>query len=175
VSRGAVILPKRVLATLQGQRAERLPQETGGFLLGMRRGRHIEITHATVQGPEDEATPFSFERRDRAHRDHAVAIWERAGGTVGLVGDWHTHPSGPPTPSATDRSAWKELAATIGCDTIGIILATGDPGIFLIPNGWSLSGARSCRVLEETQEELVLIAQGMGSSRWGTHFCPGLS
>ena len=156
MSCGAVILPKRVLATLQAQRAARLPWETGGFLLGMRRGRHIEITHATVQGPEDEATRFSFERLDRVHQDRAVAIWKEAGGTVGLVGDWHTHPFGSPIPSGTDRAAWRVLAASVGHSAVGIILAEGDPGVFLAPKGWSLSGAQPCGILEENEEEIVL-------------------
>lgn len=158
MSGGAVILPKRVLATLQSQRAERLPRETGGFLLGMRRGNYIEITDVTVQGREDEATKFSFERRDRAHRDRAVAVWEAAGGTVGLVGDWHTHPFGPPVPSSTDRAAWRVLAASVGHIAVGIILAEGEPGVFLAPKGWSLSGAQRCRILEETPEEIVLVS-----------------
>jgi integrative and conjugative element protein (TIGR02256 family) len=158
VSGGAVILPKRVLAALQSQRAERLPRETGGFLLGMRRGRHIEITHATVQGPEDEATNVSFERRDPGHKDRAVAIWEETNGIIGLVGDWHTHPFGPPIPSTTDRAAWRSLVSSIGHSAVGIILAEGSPGVFIAPKGWLLSGAQRCETLEDINEEIVFAA-----------------
>jgi integrative and conjugative element protein (TIGR02256 family) len=142
----------------------------------MRRGRHIEITDATVQGPEDEATRFSFERRDRAHQDRAVAIWEETSGTVGLVGDWHTHPFGPPSPSGTDRAAWRVLAGSVGHGVVGIILAEGDPGIFLARKGWALSGTQRCRVLEETPDELILIGPSVSSSSFlGLRFLPSVA
>ena len=144
---------------LQGQRIEKLPHETGGFLLGMRRGPHIEITGATVEGPDDYATKYSFERRDEVHGRTAVTAWEAAGGTVGLVGDWHSHPFGPPTPSGTDRSAWRKLGASIGCSAVGIILAEGEPGVFLAPRRWSIVGALRCRVVEEDNQELVFGAR----------------
>lgn len=152
---GAILLPRRVLNLIQGQRADRLPNETGGFLLGMRRGHHIEITEATVQSPDDHATPFSFERRDAQHRQRAVAVWEAANGEVGLVGDWHTHPFGPACPSRTDRAAWRALVANTRNEAVGVILAEGAPGVFLAPRGWSLSGAQLCTLVEEGPDELI--------------------
>jgi hypothetical protein len=36
--------------------------------------------------------------------------WDASGGQVTFLGDWHTHPGGPPFPSARDRRALEQLA-----------------------------------------------------------------
>lgn len=163
MSGSAIILPKRVLVSLQAQRSQRLPNETGGFVLGMRRGRHIEITGVTMQEAGDQASAYYFERRDAAHQRKAVSAWEASGGAVSLVGDWHSHPYGPPNPSSTDRTAWRDLSSAIGGSAVGIILANGEPGIFLSPRRWSLLGAQRCSLIEETTDEFVFANGKVGN------------
>ena len=51
-----LLLPKWILSTIHTQREQHLPRETGGFLIGERRGPHIEITDLTQQGNGDVAT-----------------------------------------------------------------------------------------------------------------------
>jgi integrative and conjugative element protein (TIGR02256 family) len=126
-----IVLPCGLIEDLTAHRVSRLPRETGGFLLGKRRGHHLEVTGATDQAPEDVATRGSFERRDPAHGAAAIAEWDSSGGLVSIIGDWHSHPHGPPEYSSTDKKAWRQLCRATGAVCIGIIL--GDQaGVYLI-------------------------------------------
>lgn len=163
VSEACVLLPRAVLDIMLKERAARLPKETGGFLLGHRRGSHIEIVEATLQAKMDLASETSFERIDLHHRHRAEAVWEWSAGRIGLVGDWHTHPFGPPLPSMADRNAWRKLVASIRGNGVGIILAEGEPGVFVAPRRWSLLGAKQCTLVEECDADLVFEVAGCRS------------
>lgn len=163
VSSACVLLPRAVLNVMLQERLARLPNETGGFLLGHRRRGHIEIVEATLQAKMDRASETSFERIDLNHRHRAEAVWESSGGRIGLVGDWHTHPFGPPRPSAADRNAWRQLVSSIQENGVGIILAEGEPGVFVAPLRWSLLGAKRCSLVEECDADLVFECAGCRS------------
>lgn len=163
VSRACVLLPRAVLNVMLQERLARLPKETGGFLLGHRRGSHIEIVEATLQAKMDQASETSFERIDLHHQHRAEAVWESSGGRIGLVGDWHTHPFGSPRPSAADRSAWRQLVSSIRGNGVGIILAEGEPGVFVAPRRWNLLGAKQCSLVEECDADLVFEVAGCRS------------
>jgi integrative and conjugative element protein (TIGR02256 family) len=130
--RPTIVLPGGLIDDLNARRLSRLPRETGGFLLGERRGHHLDVTGATDQAPEDVATTASFERRDPAHGDAAIAEWNSSGGLISIVGDWHSHPHGPPEHSSTDKKAWRQLCRVTGGGCIGIILGDREAGVYLI-------------------------------------------
>lgn len=130
-----VVLPCGLIEDLQRQRRECLPRETGGFLLGLRRGPHLDVTRATRQVEGDVALPYSFHRTGIGHGATAVAQWEASDGYVTIVGDWHSHPYGPPDPSGTDRTAWRDLSRSVRGPVVGIIIADGQPGIYFIQDG----------------------------------------
>jgi len=120
-----LLLPKWVIATVHQQREEHLPRETGGFLIGERRGPHIQITGLTHQGQGDIATRTSFERGCSSHREAIHRAWRLSDGMQSLVGDWHSHPCGSADASSTDKSAWRTLARTSRRPIIGLIHAGG--------------------------------------------------
>jgi integrative and conjugative element protein (TIGR02256 family) len=101
--------------------------ESGGILLGSVRGPHLEITGFTIPAATDERTLISFVRQDRAHQEAADRAWVHSKGEIGFMGEWHTHPSGPPLPSMIDRGSWARLAAQ-----------SEHPMCFLLasPQGW---------------------------------------
>src|SRR5690349_5610152 len=117
-----VLLPKTLLARLLEERQRFLPNETGGYLLGLKRRSHIEITDATFQADGDIASPTSFERADRSHFETAVTAWKADEGKTGYVGDWHSHPVGSGTPSGIDRATWASLQRHADTDIVGLIL-----------------------------------------------------
>ncbi len=154
-----VLLSKKVADEIRLARQVRLPKETGGFLIGLRRGPHIEITDLTHQGTGDYASHTSFERRDPRHRKKILASWRASGSTESLVGDWHSHPCGAPEPSATDRKAWKTLAQAVGRPVIGVIeAASSTPGVFLAVRRGIRFGVR-LEMVEEGQD-YFLFAEG---------------
>jgi len=74
--------------------------ETGGILLGHTHGDHVVVTVAGGPGPGAVRRPDYF-LRDRHHAQQlADTAW--ASDASQWIGDWHTHPHGPPHPSLLD-------------------------------------------------------------------------
>ena len=116
-----VLVPQHVLATIRRERSTYLPRETGGFLIGLRRGDHIEVTSLTRQADDDIATSSSFERASASHRKAILAAWTRSAELETLVGDWHSHPDGARHASATDHRSWSKLVKVTGQPVVGLI------------------------------------------------------
>jgi integrative and conjugative element protein (TIGR02256 family) len=89
------------MVILEEARASSDGTETGGILLGHDRGDgSIEVTVAGAPGPHALRTANRF-TRDLAHAEAlADAAYEEDGSV--WVGEWHTHPKGPPEPSDVD-------------------------------------------------------------------------
>ena len=85
-----------VIAELLSQAAASHPLEACGLLLGAE-GRVVE-TRACANVHPDPARHFEVD-------PHALIDAHRAarGGGPQVLGHYHSHPSGPPEPSATDR------------------------------------------------------------------------
>lgn len=101
--------------------------EDGGILLGRYRGPHIEVLDFTRSGAKDKRRPFSFTRQDPKHQKHAIKAWGGSSQTTTFIGEWHTHPSGPPTPSGIDTESWR-----------GLVKAAREPMVFVVvaPGQW---------------------------------------
>lgn len=86
----------KALQTILAEAARAAPEEACGLLLGAD-GRILEARPAANVAP-DRARHFEIDPAALidAHRS------ERGGGAQ-LIGYYHSHPSGPPEPSATDR------------------------------------------------------------------------
>ena len=126
-----MVIPRAVVDQIRTQRLRYLPIETGGFLLGMRRAHHLEVTGATVQQARDAATAYTFERRDPAHARAIEAEWHSSKALITVIGDWHSHPYGPGEPSGMDKRAWQTLARAVDQPVIGLIDAgTALPTLF---------------------------------------------
>lgn len=145
-----LLLPKWIITAVRLQREEHLPQETGGFLIGERRGPHIQVTCLTLQGGADIATRTSFERRCSSHRDAIHRVWRLSDGMQSLVGDWHTHPCGSAEASSTDKSAWRTLTRTANRPIIGLIDAGGLPKIY-----YASEHNRPLATLLEVEDEAI--------------------
>jgi integrative and conjugative element protein (TIGR02256 family) len=91
--------------------------ETGGWLLGYWAADDaaVVLTHATPPGPR--GAPDGVLISDEGHSARFEEAWERSGGHVTFLGDWHTHPGGVPLPSRADRNAMEQLAENMAFDT----------------------------------------------------------
>lgn len=81
--------------------------ESGGILIGLRRGEHFEITAATMPQVDDKRARFRFERVERGHTEALKKLWTVSMGAENYLGEWHTHPEDHPSPSSIDVSEWK--------------------------------------------------------------------
>lgn len=150
-----ILLPTKVLRMIQGERARYLPKETGGFLIGIRRGPHIEVTSLTLQGPHDRATGTSFERRCSSHRERIHAAWRSSNSLETLVGDWHSHPHGSADASGIDRSAWRTLVQASKRVVIGLVDAGAPMPKLYVADESQQPFAIECPVAERDGDHLV--------------------
>jgi proteasome lid subunit RPN8/RPN11 len=101
------------LTKIEALRAERLPNETGGTLVGsFDLERHIIYVVDTVPSPSDSVEwPTLYIRGRSGQREAFDDIKARTAGMLEYVGEWHSHPDGYScTPSSDDRQvfAWLE-------------------------------------------------------------------
>jgi integrative and conjugative element protein (TIGR02256 family) len=87
------------------------PVETGGILVGTRKGDDVLVLSASDAGPNATSTQEMF-LRDGAY---CQAFLERKARELGpgidYVGEWHSHPSSDATPSLRDERSFREIAA----------------------------------------------------------------
>ena len=90
------------------QNKPQLP-ESGGILLGYRRGQHLHIVLASPPQKSDIPSRFMFIRNKKYHQKLALNEWKKSNELMDYLGEWHTHPEFNPTPSAIDFSEWQIL------------------------------------------------------------------
>lgn len=108
--------------------------ESGGILLGRRRGAHFEIVHATGPFPTDTRRRFFFQRESAGHQEEAVSWWASNNEQVDHIGEWHTHSQSSPQPSTIDLHEWTRLvgAARSPVPMLAIIVGTSALYIALV-------------------------------------------
>lgn len=108
---------KEVQSTCAGE------PELGGILMGSYRGPHIEVTGYTTPGRKDIRRKNLFIRTDERHQTTALSAWRESHATRTFIGEWHTHPSGYPTPSIIDRKTWCRLSVQVATPCVFVIIS----------------------------------------------------
>lgn len=96
--------------------------ESGGILLGYRRGAHLHVTMATKPQAADRGWRYLFKRSARYHQEIAFHQWNASERTMDYLGEWHTHPQHHPSPSATDISEWRKICSQRQAPMIFLII-----------------------------------------------------
>jgi len=131
-----VALDELLVATLYRARSAKLPNETGGVLLGAHDLEHRTV-HLTVglPSPADSTEWPNLYIRGARDLSRKVAIYERrTDGMLGYVGEWHSHPSGSSSsPSTLDRQALANVAVELGADGLpALTLIVGDKDLTVL-------------------------------------------
>jgi len=120
----------KLLSKLHQLREERLPNETGGVLLGsFDLDRHlVYIVDATPSPPDSEEWPTLYIRGCRGLKLQVERVSRETDGSLEYIGEWHSHPVGAPTaPSNDDRQVFVWLAELMGRDGLpALMLIVGD-------------------------------------------------
>ncbi|MCB1058330.1 MAG: Mov34/MPN/PAD-1 family protein [Acidobacteria bacterium] len=131
------------LRRLELERQAAWPRETGGILLGFYNASLdlATITMVEPAPPDSRSGKFSF-----ARGIHGLALTiSRAWSSKTIrkryyLGEWHTHPDGPPVPSPQDIYQMKAVAQDPGyhCPEPLLIILGGSrsrltPGVFVFP------------------------------------------
>jgi integrative and conjugative element protein (TIGR02256 family) len=83
--------------------------ESGGILMGYRRGEHLHVTFATPPQTSDTRKRYQFLRSAGPHQEIALKHWRASEWTVDYLGEWHTHPQARPEPSTVDHREWRKI------------------------------------------------------------------
>jgi integrative and conjugative element protein (TIGR02256 family) len=87
-------------------------REQGGILLGLVFKDHDEIVEFVSPSSADRADLLSFIRRRKPAQKKINKAWNKSGGYVIYLGEWHTHPGSAPGPSQQDCQMIKETLQT---------------------------------------------------------------
>lgn len=124
-------LSEQVLAQMSAYRqGASTDVESGGVLLGARRGPHFEVVEVTVPQPDDFRTHTSFIRSARAHERLARSVWMKSGKRHGYLGEWHTHPEATPIPSPVDYHGWQTIFLAIRQPLVHVVVGTSKTGLW---------------------------------------------
>ena len=82
-----------------------------GVFVGYKQDDLIVIDDVLI--PDDfENGKTVFVRRPGTLNDRLELIFNETNGKITYIGEWHSHPNGPPNPSSTDVIAMQEIADT---------------------------------------------------------------
>lgn len=142
VSNGWTIKYDAILVNhLKALREERLPNETGGVLLGIvdRESMTCSIVLGSGSPADSQEWPNSYIRGVAGLKSFVDEHVERTAGQLQYVGEWHSHPSGASNaPSRTDLDALEILMETMGREglpAIALIVAEESEPFVLV--GWN--------------------------------------
>ena len=127
-----VVLDDGLLERLSRNREDKLPNETGGILLGsFDLERDILYIVDTLPSPPDSEEKTDLYIRGCKGLGAAVSsVDARTGGMLEYVGEWHSHPDGVSTkPSGHDLAAFDWLTALMSKDGLpAIMMIAGQSG-----------------------------------------------
>ena len=127
-----------------------LPSETGGLLLGTYSGRRSVLTlRAALPPPPDSVRSRRTFVRGTEGLSPLVGGVPIDGRLAHVVGEWHSHPAAPPTPSRTDQAqmTWAAARCLFGCPT-PVLLIVGRE--LLSPDDWTVTVFPRWRRLVQT-------------------------
>lgn len=106
-----VLLPERILETLERELREARRREVGGILVGEHVDREIfRVADISVQ--RSGGSVAHFVRDPAHHREFLDHFFQRTGHDYrrfNYLGEWHSHPCAPAVPSSTDCNAMARL------------------------------------------------------------------
>lgn len=133
-----IVLDEYVRARLVTLRASKLPNETGGVLIGTYDlTRRIVYVVDTIPSPPDSAEwPTLYIRGSEGLLDQVRAFESSSAGQLEYVGEWHSHPDGcPPLPSADDLQVFAWLTdhmSNAGLPALMAIVGQGESSVWFL-------------------------------------------
>jgi hypothetical protein len=127
-----VFISPEVEQRFKSMRAARLPNETGGVLMGVVDvfAKRIDVVDAWGQPPDSQGSPALFNRGTGGLKKQVFDAMGRTLDQVRYVGEWHSHPRNHSTqPSSIDvaQILWlTDSLASDGCPALMIIVGDDD-------------------------------------------------
>ena len=115
-----------LVARVSALRMERLPNETGGVLVGAfdLDRKIIYVADVVSSPPDSKEWPVLYIRGCEGLTDQLQMIDQVTGGMLQYVGEWHTHPDGYSTnPSEDDQKVFSWLAEHMAAEGLPPVMA----------------------------------------------------
>jgi len=133
ISDWEVLTDVNLIIRMQELRESKLPNETGGVLLGSIDfdRKKIYLVDTIASPPDSEEWPTAYIRGAKGLKPEVDAIHKSTDGAIHYMGEWHSHPNRCSTaPSDDDVEVFKWLNATMGKDGHPpIMMIVGESGI----------------------------------------------
>ena len=110
---------------MNAMRRAKLPNETGGILLGLVDipAKHIHLVEASQAPPDSEESPAGFVRGMQGVKENIERVSRVSGSQVRYVGEWHSHPPrASARPSTTDDKQLDWLATLMNLDSLPALM-----------------------------------------------------
>lgn len=131
-----ISIDQGLIERIHGLRAEHLPLETGGVLLGVVDipAKSIHLVNAAPPPTDSKSSATGFIRGTHGVQEYLDDVSERTRGQVRYIGEWHSHPPGSGSaPSRTDIEQMDWLAALFEMDTLpALMLIAGEHDISIV-------------------------------------------
>lgn len=122
-----------LLVKLKGIREQKLPNETGGVVLGYadQKRKAIHVVDALSAPADSVSSSAEFVRGAAGLTEVIERVSELTSNIVGYIGEWHSHPKGvSATPSTTDVVLLASLAQGLAADGVpALMLIVGEDDI----------------------------------------------
>lgn len=119
IGQWAIRTDQWLIDKLSSARMDKLPNETGGVLLGsydMQR-KIIYIVDTILSPPDSQEWPTVYIRGYEGLRDELEQVTKVTDGRLEYIGEWHSHPAGVGCrPSQDDLKAFLWLSEVMGAD-----------------------------------------------------------
>lgn len=113
-------------------REKKLPNETGGILLGSfdLKQKTVYVVDTIPSPPDSEEWPTLYIRGCHGLEKQVNQVTAKTDGMLEYIGEWHSHPRGCSTsPSEEDREGFTQLAKLMIADGLpAMIMIVGDGG-----------------------------------------------
>jgi integrative and conjugative element protein (TIGR02256 family) len=107
-------LAKALIDQLRALAGKHYPNEVGGILAGYINGNGAVVTEVVGPGPLAEHRPQTFLPDHAFHTEEMTRIFKQSEGRSTYLGDWHSHPVGPPSLSPLDKRTLRAIADSPG-------------------------------------------------------------
>jgi hypothetical protein len=126
-----LLIDRALLGRLADLRGTKLPNETGGVLLGVYdlSRRHVYVVDTIPSPPDSQEWPTLYIRGSEGLLAKVLAAGAASGGQLEYVGEWHSHPDGCGTsPSADDVTVFMWLTERMDDDGLPALMAIAGQG-----------------------------------------------
>ena len=102
-------MSRNVLKNIKENISIHYPKEFGGVFIGFKQSGNFIITNILIPDKYENGKTV-FVRHPGSLNERLEQIHLLTDGKIGYLGEWHSHPDGPTSPSRVDINAMKNIA-----------------------------------------------------------------